>query len=300
VKVVIAGGTGFLGSSLARSLVADRHEVVVLSRSVSSLNSAAVRYVEWNGRGLDDWAREIDGADAVVNFSGAPIAPRRWTPARKHLLRASRIEPTAALVAAMRQAERRPPVFLNASAVGYYGDRGEDVVTEDDPPGHDFLARLVADWEAAAIPARDLGVRVVRPRIGVVLGTDGALPMMAMPVRFFVGGPIGSGRQWVPWVHVDDVVGMFRFAIEQPELEGPINVCAADPVRNRDLMGAIGRALHRPLWFPVPGPLLRVFFGEVCYALLTGQRVVPTVAQRLGYVFREPVLLPAVRKALAA
>jgi uncharacterized protein len=158
----------------------------------------------------------------------------------------------------------------------------------------------VMDWEEAAQPARDLGVRLVLLRTGVVLGSEGALPMLALPVRCFVGGPIASGRQWMPWVHVDDVVGLARFAIECEDLSGPINVCAPEPVRNRDLMRAIGKALRRPSWIAAPAPLLRFVAGEVSYALLSSQRVVPAVAQHLGYRFREPALLPAVRKALAA
>jgi uncharacterized protein len=298
MKVVVAGGSGFLGSAFARSLVADGHEVVVLSRSARPRGAAQPRYVAWNGRALDDWTAEIDGADAVVNFAGASVASGRWTSARKHRLRASRIEPTAALVAAMRAATRRPATFINMSAVGFYGDCGQRFVTEEAPSGEGFLAQLVVDWEATARPAIDLGVRTVFPRTGVVLGSQGALPLMALPFRLWVGGPIGSGKQWVPWVHTDDVVGLLRFALDHPEVEGPMNVAAPQPARNRELAAAIGHALGRPSWLPVPSLALQLVLGELSSAILTGQRVVPSVAQRLGYEFRQPSLLPAVRAAL--
>jgi len=298
MKVVVAGGAGFLGSAFSRSLVADGHDVVVFSRSVTSRGPAQPRFVAWNGRALDDWTTEIDGADAVVNFSGEAVASTRWTEQRKHLLRASRIEPTAALVAAMRAAEHRPEVLVNISGVGYYGDCGERPVTEESPPGSDFLAHLVVDWEAAALPATDLGIRVVLPRIGVVLGSEGALPLLAMPFRFWVGGPIGSGHQWVPWVHLDDVVGLLRFALECKDVAGPMNVVGPEPTRNAQLAAAIGRALGRPSWIKVPGVAVRLLLGERAEPALTGQLVIPNVAQRLGYAFRHPALLPSVRDAL--
>jgi len=298
MKVVVAGGSGFLGSALSRSLVADGHNVIILSRSVTSRGPAQPRYVAWNGRTLDDWTAEIDGSDAVVNFSGESVASTRWTEQRKHVLRASRIEPTAALVAAMRAAEHRPEVLVNISGVGYYGDRGEQPVTEESPPGADFLAHLVVDWEAAAHPATDLGIRVVLPRLGLVLGREGALPLLAMPFRFWVGGPIGSGRQWVPWVHLDDVVSLLRFALECTDAAGPMNIVAPEPARNAQLAAAIGRALGRPSWIKVPSVAVRLLLGERALPALTGQLVIPSVAERLGYAFQRPSLLPSVRDAL--
>lgn len=300
VKVVIAGGSGWLGSALCRSFATDRHEAVVLSRSRRSPAGApGSRSIAWDGRTLGDWADEIDGADAIVNFAGESIAQGRWNAERKRSLRASRVEPTAVLVQAIERARRRPAVLANASAVGYYGDRGDETVTERDPPGSDFLARLVIDWEAAAQRAADLGVRVVLLRQGVVLGSGGgALPRITLPFRLFVGGPIGSGMQWVSWVHIEDVVGLFRLAIDCPDANGPMNVTAPEPVRYRDFAAAVGRALGRPSWLPVPPLGLRAALGELAEALLAGQRACPAVAQRLGYTFREADLDRALHRAL--
>lgn len=300
MKVVIAGGTGWLGSALGRSLASDGHEVVVLSRSSRPARRAPeARYVLWDGRTLGEWAGELDGAGAVVNFAGESIARWWWSAQRKQVLRASRIEPTAVLVAAMERATRRPAVLANASAVGYYGDRGDDPLTEEAPSGTDFLARLAADWEEAASRAADLGVRVVRLRIGLVLGPGGgALPALTLPFRLFLGGPLGSGAQWVSWVHLDDVVGLFCLAIERADIAGPMNVTAPEPVPYRELAATIGRGLGRPSWLPVPGLALRVLLGELGGVLLTGQRALPAVAQRHGYPFRQAALEPALRQAL--
>jgi len=299
VKIVVAGGTGWLGAALCRALATDGHAVVVLARSGGSRPVAGERLVPWDGRGVGGWAEEIADADAVVNLSGAPIAPQRWTPARKRLLRSSRLEPTKALIAAMERAARRPKVLINTSAVGYYGDRGDELAAEDDPPGSDFLATLAADWEAAARPATELGVRVVLPRLGVVIGRGGeALRYLALPVRLFLGGHLGSGRQWVSWIHLDDVVGIYRLALEHGEVSGPLNVTAPQPVSNRDLAQALGRVLGRPIWAPVPGWAMRLVLGELADTLLFGQRAMPATLQRLGYAFHEPALLPALHHAL--
>lgn len=301
MKVVVAGGSGWLGSALCRSLTADGHNVVVLSRHPPERLGAgtACRWVLWDGRSLGPWAAEIEGADAVVNFCGESIADKRWNVARKEVLRQSRIGPTGVLVAAMEASGRCPAVLVQQSAVGYYGHRRDDPITEEEPPGDDFLARLVIDWEAAALQAERLGVRVVLMRTGIVLGPGGgALERLALPFRLFVGGPIGSRRQWLPWVHIDDVLGLFRLALERSDLSGPLNVTAPEPVTMEEFAAAIGGVLRRPSWLPAPWLLLRITLGEVADALVVSQRVLPVAAQRLGYGFREPTLEPALRKAL--
>ena len=252
MRIIVAGGRGWLGSALCRLLIDDGHDVVVLSRSRPTLSvKPGPRFVTWDGQTLAEWASEVDGADAIVNFSGESIAGARWTAKRKRLLRSSRIEPTAVLVDAIAAATDRPGVLVNASAVGYYGDRGEETVMEDTAPGTDFLARLVVDWEAAALRAVDLGTRTVVLRMGVVIGPGGgALDRLVMPFRWFVGGPIGFGNRWLPWIHIDDVVGLFRFALEREDVSGPINAVAPEPATYRDLAVAIGRALGRPSWCP--------------------------------------------------
>ncbi|MEA2639057.1 MAG: uncharacterized protein QOF51_451 [Chloroflexota bacterium] len=299
MKVIIAGGSGWIGSALAHSLLADGHEVVVLSRTARPSTSVpGAHSVVWDGRTVGAWAAELAGCHAVVNLAGASVADGRWTEARKQLLMRSRIDPTTTLVNAMEQMTGTMPLLVSASAVGYYGDRGAEPLTEDAPPGHDFLAQLAVAWEASACRASELGARVVVARIGVVLGAEGALPRLAVPFRWFVGGPIGSGDQWISWVHLDDVVGMCRFAIDHPEVAGPMNVTAPHPVTNRELAEALANVLGRPSWIPVPGVALRVLFGELAESLLGGQRALPALAQRLGYDFREPDLIPALRQAL--
>ena len=301
MKVIVAGGSGFIGSALCSSLVQDGHEVVVLARGTSSPATApsALRRVQWDGQSLGDWIAEFEGADAIINLAGVSIAARPWSAARKRLLRSSRIEPTSALVGAIRRTARRPPLLINASAVGFYGDTMDETVGEGHAPGTDFLARLVVDWEAAARGAIELGTRVVLMRQGIILGPGGgALPLLALPFRLFVGGTIGSGKQWVSWIHINDVVGLYRFAIDRPDVAGPVNVTAPTPVTNRELAAAIARALGRPSWISVTAVVLRLALGGLGDAILTGQRVIPMAAQRLGYAFREPELGRALRRAL--
>ncbi|MBM2809985.1 MAG: hypothetical protein HW416_744 [Chloroflexi bacterium] len=300
MKVVVAGGSGWLGRALCAALVSEGADVVILSRSPSPHGIAnGARAVQWDGRTLGLWADEIDGADAVVNLSGQAVASKRWTQRRKQELRDSRIEPTRALVGAIGQAQARPRVLVNASAVGYYGDRGDEPLTEISPPGNDFLARLVVDWEHEAIAAAELGIRTVLLRCGIVLGRDGgALRPLSIPFQAFLGGHVGSGRQWVSWVHMDDVVGLFRLAIEREDASGPINLTAPETVTNRELSRSLGRVLGRPSWLPVPAFVLRLTLGEMAEALLISQRVAPAVAEQLGYDFKYPLLETALRDAL--
>jgi uncharacterized protein len=295
MKIVVAGGTGWLGAALTPALARSGHEVVILTRTPRPASCDA-RYVPWDGQTPGPWSDEVDGADAVINLVGESVAASRWTAARKKVLRASRIESTRVLAAAITRAEHRPAVLANASAVGYYGDRGDAILSEADPPGEDFLARLVVDWEAAA---REVPVRATQLRIGVVVGPgSAAVDRMALPFRFFVGGPIGSGRQWLPWVHRDVVVGMFQYVLEHPGLEGPVNGTAPEPVRNREFAHTLGRMLHRPAWMPVPALALRVLFGELGEALLGSHRVLPERANAAGYPFTYPRLSPALADAL--
>jgi len=260
-----------------------------------------MRRVAWDGRFLGKWADEIDGADAVVNLAGESIANGRWNEARKRDIRTSRVDPTAALVAAIERANQRPPVLINASAVGYYGDRGDDILTETEPEGNDFLASLVVDWERAAMEALRLGVRVCVIRQGLVFGPGGgALQPLAIPFRFFIGGHVGSGDQWVSWIHIDDVVGLFRFAIERADASGPINGTAPEPVTNAQLARTLGSVLSRPSWVPVPSFALRIVLGELAEQILVSQRAVPAAAQDLGYEFKHPSLTQALRGALSA
>jgi uncharacterized protein (TIGR01777 family) len=297
MKVVIAGGTGFLGSALADVLGAAGYDVVVLSRRRSTAHSRgpSPRTVTWTPDGSGGaWASEIDGAAAIVNLAGESIAAR-WTRTRKGHILSSRILATRSLVEAIRQAARPPAVFLSGSAVGYYGPLGDAVVTEDAAPGRDFLAVVASRWEEEAERAATEKTRVVRLRTGIVLARDGgALPKMLPPFWLGVGGRVGSGRQYWPWIHRTDWLGLARFAIETPAAVGPLNAVAPHPVPNAEFAKALGRAMHRPAFLPTPGLALKLLLGEMAEGLLlSGQRAVPAKAERFGYTFAYPRLQAA-------
>ncbi len=285
MRVLLTGGTGFIGTHLARALGARGDEVLVVSRK--------------GPIGWDDVEARIPTVDAVVHLAGEPVADGRWTPERLERIRSSRVDTTDRLARAIAAAAPQPRVFVSGSAVGFYGMRQDDVVCrESTPPGDDVLARVVVDWEAAASPARAAGVRVVHPRIGVVLGPGGALARMAGPYRWFVGGPLGGGHQWVSWIHLHDVVSALLFLIDR-EIRGPVNVTAPEPVTMNDLSAALGRALHRPSWLRVPGLALKTALGSgLAQVLLTGQRAVPAALQAAGFSFAFPRVDEALRDLL--
>ncbi|HEX4386631.1 MAG TPA: TIGR01777 family oxidoreductase [Myxococcales bacterium] len=265
MKVVIAGASGLIGSRLLAALRARGDEAVALPRFGTA---------PWN----------VEGVDAVVNLAGASVAGKRWSEAYKKELTDSRILPTRALVEAIRAAGKKPRVLVNASAVGFYGDGGDELVTESSPPGKDFLAGLVKAWEAEAAKAP---VRTVMPRTGIVLAPKGgALEKMVPPFKAFIGGPIGSGKQWFPWIHIQDEVDAILFCIDHQTLQGPVNLAAPGIVNMKDFSKALGRALHRPSWTPVPAPALRLAVGEFAEALLSGQRAVPKKLESAGFKFK--------------
>jgi hypothetical protein len=229
----------------------------------------------------------VNGCDAVINLAGESIAEGRWTPGRKRALRRSRIATTRSLVDACALVSHRPSVFVSASAVGYYGPSGNEKLDESAPPGDDFLARLCVDWEAEASEVSELGVRLVLPRIGVILGEGGgAVERMAIPFQMFLGGPIGSGKQWLSWVHKQDVVALLVDSLTNDRMVGPINVAAPDARTMADFSRALGAAMRRPSWIPIPSFAVRLALGEMAEMLLTGQRVVPAGAEVAGYRFR--------------
>jgi uncharacterized protein (TIGR01777 family) len=291
MKVVIAGGTGFLGQALARSLLRDGHEVVVLTRAAGGTAASAAsapRRVAWTPTGEPGpWARDIETAHAVVNLAGESIAARRWSAAHKQRVLDSRVLATRSLVAAIRGASTPPQVFVSGSAVGYYGACGDESIVEDSPPGSDFLARVCVQWEAEAQHAADRS-RLVIVRTGLPLGREGgALPAMLPPFWFGAGGPVGSGRQFWPWIHRDDWIAVVRWAIDTPPVTGPINATGPTPVTNREFARALGRAMRRPAFMPAPAFALRILLGEMADALLlSGQRAMPAKAERLGFAFR--------------
>lgn len=296
MKIVITGGTGFLGSALAESFAADSNHVVVISRTAGGTYKG-VRHLA----GPAGYS-EIDGADAVVNLAGAGIADKPWTPARKDVLLSSRIAVTSAVVGACLRATVKPKVLVSGSAIGYYGSSLSDRHDESSPAGLDFLAQLCAQWEEAARAVEAAGVRCVLIRTGLVLGPNGGLlKKMAPPFRMFVGGPIGSGQQWMSWIHLDDWIGMVRLAISDETIRGPINLVASSPVTNREFAHALGRALHRPSVMPLPEFVVRKIFGEMADgALLASQHVTPRVAQAAGYQFKYPGLQEALGAVFSA
>ena len=304
MKILIAGGSGFIGRHLSARLLSDGHEVVVLTRRQQTGPSSGVRFATWDGRTSDGaWVGELDGADAIVNLAGASIGGPRWTARRKAELLNSRLVPTTAIVQAVerRPADRRPSVLVNASGIDYYPDRRDaGEITEDGPVGTAFLARLCQQWEAAAVKAEALGVRVVRIRTAMAFGRGApAFFLVTLPFRLFVGGPLGDGRQWFTWIHIDDLVGLYRLAIENARLSGPINAVAPDVRRQRELAREMGRVLHRPSVMPAPAPLLRLALGEQADLLLHGRRAIPAKAQAAGYTFAFGGLHEALEDVLA-
>lgn len=301
MKIIIAGGTGFLGSALTSELDRAGHEVVVLTRSAGTDSPGRARAAVWrpDGTASGPWAREVDDADAVVNLTGEPLPAKRWTPAQKTRLLETRLRPVRSLVAAMAAAPPRPRAFLSASGVGCYPDSPQPV-DESSPPGTGFLSELCVAWEAEARKADSSGARVVLLRSGVVLHPDGgALPRLLSPFRWGVGGPLGSGRQWWAWIHRADWVRMAMWAIETEVVRGPLNVCAPEPVQQREIARAIGRALHKPAFMPAPSFALRMLLGEMADGmLLASQRAVPRVAIDGGFRWQYPDLDAAVSAAV--
>jgi uncharacterized protein (TIGR01777 family) len=295
MKLLITGGTGFIGAALCRRLRARGDELVVLSRR-PELQPAGpgLRYQPLDA----DWPRE-GPFDAIVNLAGESVAAKRWNPEQKQRLRESRVQTTRRLVDWIVSAQHKPSVLVSASGIGYYGARGDEELTETDAPGTGFLADICREWEAEAQRAERSGVRVVRLRIGMVLGRGGgALAKMVPPFRFFIGGPLGGGRQWVSWIHLDDMTGLIEWALGRP-LAGPVNATSPHPATMRDFCTELGRALHRPSWAPVPHAALRLVVGEFADTLVTGQRVVPRAALTQGYAFRFPDLSAALDACLA-
>lgn len=302
MRVAIAGGSGFIGRELTRQLVAASHEVTWLSRRPGRTEPPeGVREVAFPAtHGHDEWRREIAAADGVVNLSGHPIASR-WSPGVKRLLVESRVETGRLLVDAIAMARSDgdgPSVFVSASGVGYYGDAGDTIVDEDSLAGTDWLARLAVEWEHTALLAEASGCRVVLVRTGLVLGSEGLVPRMALPMRLFVGGPVGDGRQWVPWIHIEDIAGAYVHALTTPTLTGPVNAAAPHPVRMVDFSRAMGRQLHRPSWLPVGERTMRVVLGEVAHYIVFSQRTSAARLRESGFTYRYPELDDALADAL--
>jgi uncharacterized protein (TIGR01777 family) len=288
MKIVITGGTGMIGSVLVDRLSRQNHFLVLLSRKPPrERTSAAKSWLEWQPGTHGGWETAVDGADGIINLAGEPIAEKRWSDAQKSRLRDSRIDSTRSLVWAIERAKRKPKFLINSSAVGYYGDGGDAMISESSKPGDDFLARLCVEWEEEAKKAEALGVRVVVLRTGIVLAKGkGALKKMVPPFKMFAGGPLGSGRQYMPWIHLDDEVGLIEFIMGNENARGPFNGTAPNPVTMAEFGRALGNVLNRPSWARVPASVLAVLLGEMADMLLAGQRATPDAALKLGYQFK--------------
>lgn len=291
MKIFITGGTGFVGTYLMKRLIAGGHSVTILTSDNpgSGLKVDGLSYLEGNPTVQGDWQKVVPGHDVIINLAGASIFSR-WTEKQKIILRESRILTTRHLVEALPPKAERI-TFFSTSAVGYYGFHEDEELTEASSAGTDFLARLANDWEQEALRAQDKGARVIITRFGIVLGKNGgALGQMIPLFKYFLGGPLGSGRQWFSWIHMDDLAEAFIFLLQHQEISGAVNVCSPRPVRNKELGAAIGRVLRRPSWMPAPGFVIRVILGEFGSVLLKGQRVIPRRLLDAKFRFKYPVI----------
>jgi len=302
MRVIIAGGSGLIGRRLIVELLQARLEVIVISRRPENVRKifSAVRAEFWDAKASNVLVNIFDGADAVINLIGESIAAKRWSSTQKQKILSSRIDSTRAIVNAIEQTVRRPSVLLNASAVGYYGHVPEGEVTEEYPKGNGFLPDVCEQWEMEAQKAQEFGVRVVLLRTGIVLDkNEGALHKLLFPFRMFVGGPLGNGRQWFPWIHVQDEVNAILYAMEHEQIASAINLFAPESVRLSDFCNVLGKVLHRPSWLPVPEFTLRLMLGEMAEPLLfQGQKIIPAKLLEAGFQFRYPNLENALQDIL--
>lgn len=310
MRVVITGGSGLIGRALARELLSAGYEVIALSRNPDKATGlpAGVRAVHWDGRTSVGWGHLADGAEVIVNLAGESIAGdsmaalilKRWTPARKRLILESRLNAAGAVMQAIQEARHKPKVVVQASAVGYYGSRGDEELIETSAPGDDFVARVCRDWEASTTALEQIGVRRVIIRTGgVAISTEGgAFPFMLLPFRLFMGGPLGNGSQWFSWIHLADEARAIRFLIEAPSASGIFNLSAPGSMTNAEFSRILGRVLNRPSFIPVPAIALRLAFGEKAEILLVSQRQFPKRLLELGFNFQYPEAETALRNLL--
>ena len=295
MKILVAGSSGLIGTALVRRLSDDGHEVMRLVRRAPVSGDE----VQWDPDAGNVDTAALDGVEAAVHLGGASIAGRRWNAAYKQEIRDSRVNSTRLLTETLAKLDPRPSVFLCASALGYYGDRGDEVLTENSPRGSGYLADVTAEWEGATSSALDAGIRVCNMRIGVVLSDTGEMPRsMLAPFKLGLGGKLGNGRQYMSWVHLDDVVGAFAHALETPTLQGPINLSSPNPVTNAEFTKALARALSRPALFTVPRFALRIAMGEMAQFALASSRLYPLKIMESGYKFKWDVIEPALRDIL--
>ena len=302
MNIAIAGGTGFIGRRLVEVLLQAGHTVKVLTRDPAKATlkaTANLEVVAYDPFEANSWKAALGGCNGVVNLVGEPLAESRWTNRQKDEILRSRTRSTASMVKAISQLDAKPEVVVNASAVGYYGPQGDDELDESSPPADDFLAGVCKEWEAAAKSVQDMGVRLVLVRFGIVLGQDGgALGKMLGPFQMFVGGPIGSGKQWFSWIHRDDLAGLIQYVLTTSTVSGVLNGTAPNPVTMSEFCDTLGKVLARPSWLPVPPIALEILLGEAAQVVLTGQRVLPKRTLEQGYTFQYPELYGALQQIL--
>jgi uncharacterized protein len=297
MKVAITGATGFVGSRLVEKLLAQGDQVLVLTRNANTAQAKfpQAQVVQYRPLESGDWQKSIEGYDAVVNLAGEPIAEKKWTAEQKKIILDSRELGTQKIVAAIEQANPKPQVLINASAIGYYGVSETATFDETSPAGSDFLAEICQKWEAAA---QSTSVQSVVFRFGIVLGNGGALAKMVPAFKLFMGGPIGSGNQWFSWIQVDDLVAMILLALKDPSMSGTFNATAPQPVKMKDLCQQLGTVMARPSWMPVPGFVLETMLGEGATVVLDGQQVLPKAALDRGFSFQYPEISAALRASI--
>jgi len=305
MKIAITGATGFVGSRLVEKLTDQKHQIVILTRNpekakriFSETKYPNLEIVAYKLTESGDWQQKISGCDAVVNLAGEPIS-ERWTPEHKKAILESRQMGTQKVVEAISNANPKPGVLINASAIGYYGTSETAIFDENSPSGNDFLAQVCQVWEAEAKKVKEVGVRLVILRLGIVLGKGGALAKMIPPFQLFAGGPIGSGRQWFSWIHREDLVNLIMEALKRPDMEGTYNATAPNPVRMTQLCKTLGEVIHRPSWLPVPDFALEILLGEAEKVVLEGQQVLPLATEAIGFQYQYPQLKPALQNIIA-
>lgn len=302
MRIIITGGTGLIGRALSKGLLNAGHLVTILSRHPDQGHEMpnGVRIEGWDGATPQGWGHLVNDADAIVNLAGAGIADAPWTDKRKHLIRESRIHAGLAIQKAIEEASNKPKVLIQASAVGYYGqEHSDELITEDSPPGHDFLAKVCFDWEMATAPVVRMGVRRVVIRTGIVLSREGgAFPKMLLPFKFFAGGPLGNGKQWMPWIHIDDQVRAMIFLLTHETANGAFNLSAPNPVTNKQFSQMIGATMGRPAFLPAPSFAIKTALGEMSTILLDGQRAVPQKLEAAGFTFKFGTAQEALSKLL--
>lgn len=307
MRVIITGGTGLIGQEVANSLIHDHHEVIVLSRNINKTSGLApgVQVVAWDGRTANGWGHLADGAGAIINLAGESISgesflPERWTDEKKKRILDSRVNAGRAVVEAIEKAVKKPALLVQSSAVGYYGDSGDKTLTEASPAGSNYLADVCKQWEASTAPVEAMGVRRVILRIGLPLSMKGGVfTRLAFPFKLFAGGPLGSGKQYLPWLHMDDMVAIVRYLMDNPQASGAFNISAPAPVTNTEMAKAIGRAMKRPSFMPVPDFAFRLGFGEVAALVLEGNKMMPQRLMDMGFKWKHPHVGEAVTDLIA-